>query len=165
MAYIILAWAQVLSSKNPAPAHAAGPASRSSSKSHSSQAKDAKKAVKKSLSHSSKEEDEVDPAAMVADVQRLLAAVSTDERKQRAVSAGDKRTFNMKDRDAELLRAMEDEEAIALEAEKVLCFPFLFHLPCCSCCCCCIHTVFYYYPPKNRQISPDIYLLFPFMKP
>jgi len=83
------------------------------------------------LSHTSKEDDEVDPAAMVEDVQRLLAAVSKEGRKQSSVKeamvAGDKRTFNMKDRDAELLRAMEDEEAIALEAEKVR-FPSLFML-------------------------------------
>jgi hypothetical protein len=63
---------------------------------------------------------------MVADVQRLLAAVSREGRSERdqstvkeAMFAGDKRTFNMKDRDVELLKAMEDEEAIALEAEKV----------------------------------------------
>lgn len=63
---------------------------------------------------------------MVADVQRLLAAVSKEGRSERdqstvkeAMIAGDKRTFNIKDRDVELLKAMEDEEAIALEAEKV----------------------------------------------
>jgi len=116
-----------LSSKNPG----SEPVPRSSSKSYSSQTtKDAKKAVKKSLSHTSKEE-EVDPAAMVEDVQRLLAAVSKEGKKQsregKAMVAGDKRTFNMKDRDTELLKAMEDEEAIALEAEKVR-FPFSFHV-------------------------------------
>lgn len=113
-----------MSSKTPASDHAG----RASSRSQSSQTKDAKKAVKRSLSHASKEDDEVDPAAMVADVQRLLAAVSKEgrsERKQNTVIAGDKRAFNMKDRDVELLKAMEDEEAIALEAEKVI---FLFHL-------------------------------------
>lgn len=116
---------RALSLKTPAPDHAP-PVSRSSSKSQSSQStKDAKKAVKKSLSHTSKE-DEVDTAAMVEDVQRLLAAVSKDGRSDRKQSTSvkeameDKRTFQMKDRDAELLRAMEDEEAIALEAEKVV---------------------------------------------
>lgn len=95
-------------------------------KSQTSQTKDAKKAVKRSLSHTSKEDDQVDPSEMVAEVQRLLAAVSKEGRSERdqstvkeAMIAGDKRTFNMKDRDVELLKAMEDEEAIALEAEKV----------------------------------------------
>lgn len=66
---------------------------------------------------------------MVEDVQRLLAAVSKEGRSDRKQSTSvkeameDKRTFQMKDRDAELLRAMEDEEAIALEAEKVRNFP------------------------------------------
>ncbi|KAG0553432.1 hypothetical protein KC19_12G011100 [Ceratodon purpureus] len=117
---------KALSIKKPAPDHS-GPVSRSPSKSQSSQTKDAKKAVKRSLSHTSKEEDQVDPSAMVADVQRLLAAVSREGRSERdqstvkeAMIAGDKRAFNMKDRDVELLKALEDEEAIALEAEKVV---------------------------------------------
>lgn len=115
---------KALSVKKPVPDHS-GP--RSSPKSQSSQSKDAKKAVKRSLSHTSKEDDRVDPSEMVADVQRLLAAVSREGRSERdqstvkeAMFAGDKRTFNMKDRDVELLKAMEDEEAIALEAEKVV---------------------------------------------
>ena len=114
-----------MSTRKPAPDHS-GPVSRSSSKSQSSQTKDAKKVIKRSLSRTSKEDDQADPSAMVADVQRLLAAVSKEGRSERdqstlneAMLAGDKRAFNMKDRDVELLKAMEDEEAMALEAEKV----------------------------------------------
>lgn len=113
----------MLSTKKSGP-DSLGPVSRSSS--HSSQTRDAKKAIKRSLSHTSKDDDQEDPSAVVADVQRLLAAVSKEGRSEReqctakeALLVENKRAFNMKDRDTELLKAMEDEEAIALEAEKV----------------------------------------------
>lgn len=115
---------RVLSTKKSGP-DSLGPVSRSSS--HSSQTRDAKKAIKRSLSHTSKDDDQEDPSAVVADVQRLLAAVSKEGRSEReqctakeALLVENKRAFNMKDRDTELLKAMEDEEAIALEAEKVV---------------------------------------------
>jgi len=100
-----------------------GPVSHSPTKPQPSQNKEAKKAVKKSLSHSLREDENIDPSATVADVQRLIAAVSKEHGQsasKETTLTGDKRTFNMKDRDIELLKAMEDEEAIALEAEKVL---------------------------------------------
>lgn len=99
-----------------------GPVSHSPTKPQSSQNKEAKKAVKKSLSHSLREDENMDPSATVADVQRLIAAVSKEHGQgtsKETTLTGDKRTFNMKDRDIELLKAMDDEEAIALEAEKV----------------------------------------------
>lgn len=99
-----------------------GPVSQLPIKPQSSQNKEAKKAVRKSLSHSLREDENMDPSAMVADVQRLIAAVSKEHGQgtsKETTLTGDKRTFNMKDRDIELLKAMEDEEAIALQAEKV----------------------------------------------
>lgn len=103
-----------------------GSVPHSPSKSPVSDSRETKKSVKKALSHRSKDDEEVDPSAMVADVQKLLAAVANEGRSERTQKpskdtslAGDKRAFFLKDRDMELLKAMEDEEAMTLEAEKV----------------------------------------------
>jgi hypothetical protein len=69
----------------------------------------------------------------------LIAAVSNDRRQDRGKDfpelttlSGDQRTFFMKDREEEFLKAMEDEGAMNLEAEKVRFWPVnIKQLACC----------------------------------
>jgi hypothetical protein len=119
-----------------------GPTSRSPSKGPPSDRQESTKAVKESLSREmlrGEGKEQEDPSAMVADVQRLIAAVSNDRRQDRGKDfpelttlSGDQRTFFMKDREEEFLKAMEDEGAMNLEAEKVRFWPVnIKQLACC----------------------------------